>query len=193
MASSIVSSSPGLAWTSGFQTDTRSILVQGDHKFGAWRSLASHLPWEQGIAGSNPAAPISCRRGAQSGSALAWGARGRRFKSAHADCDFPVSLGVWLSLVEHLVRVQGVGGSNPPIPTEGSLHFTAARDRSSTAEPSVDNRQTAVQLRAIPTWRAWCSGAAWLAVNQRVPVRLRPLTLPSPRDAAGVADRLSTG
>ena len=25
--------------------------------FGAWLSLVEHLPWEQGVAGSNPAAP----------------------------------------------------------------------------------------------------------------------------------------
>jgi hypothetical protein len=25
---------------------------------GAWRSLVAHLLWEQGVAGSNPAAPI---------------------------------------------------------------------------------------------------------------------------------------
>src|SRR5208337_3419359 len=26
---------------------------------GAWRSLVAHLLWEQGVAGSNPAAPMS--------------------------------------------------------------------------------------------------------------------------------------
>jgi hypothetical protein len=35
------------------------------------------------------------------------------FSSAHA-CTF---VGEWLSLVEHLVRDQGVGGSNPLSPT----------------------------------------------------------------------------
>ena len=25
---------------------------------GTWRSLVAHLPWEQGVAGSNPAVPI---------------------------------------------------------------------------------------------------------------------------------------
>jgi hypothetical protein len=35
-----------------------------------------------------------------------------------------LSIGAWLSLVEHLVRDQGVGGSNPlaPIWTYGNLH-----------------------------------------------------------------------
>jgi hypothetical protein len=28
---------------------------------GAWRSLVAHLLWEQGVAGSNPAAPIGDR------------------------------------------------------------------------------------------------------------------------------------
>jgi hypothetical protein len=28
---------------------------------GAWRSLVAHLLWEQGVAGSNPAAPIRGR------------------------------------------------------------------------------------------------------------------------------------
>jgi hypothetical protein len=34
-------------------------------KNGAWRSLVAHLLWEQGVAGSNPAAPIegtACKR-----------------------------------------------------------------------------------------------------------------------------------
>ena len=29
---------------------------------GAWRSLVAHLLWEQGVAGSNPAAPTSAGR-----------------------------------------------------------------------------------------------------------------------------------
>ena len=29
----------------------------------------------------------------------------------------PLNVGTWLSLVEHLVRDQGVGGSNPLVPT----------------------------------------------------------------------------
>src|SRR5436190_8532258 len=29
---------------------------------GTWRSLVAHLPWEQGVAGSNPAVPISSVR-----------------------------------------------------------------------------------------------------------------------------------
>ena len=33
----------------------------------------------------------------------------------------PTSVGEWLSLVEHLVRDQGVGGSNPLSPTNLSL------------------------------------------------------------------------
>src|SRR5580692_9111730 len=27
---------------------------------GTWRSLVAHLPWEQGVAGSNPAVPTIC-------------------------------------------------------------------------------------------------------------------------------------
>ncbi len=33
----------------------------------------------------------------------------------------PQSVGEWLSLVEHLVRDQGVGGSNPLSPTNSSV------------------------------------------------------------------------
>ena len=33
----------------------------------------------------------------------------------------PANVGEWLSLVEHLVRDQGVGGSNPLSPTNLSL------------------------------------------------------------------------
>ena len=38
-------------------------------------------------------------------------------------CSTP-SVGEWLSLVEHLVRDQGVGGSNPLSPTIKSRHFS---------------------------------------------------------------------
>src|ERR1700719_3941025 len=34
-------------------------------------------------------------------------------------------VGVWLSLVEHLVRDEGVAGSNPATPTNKSLRFAA--------------------------------------------------------------------
>ena len=36
-------------------------------------------------------------------------------------------VGEWLSLVEHLVRDQGVGGSNPLSPTNISRDFTSLR------------------------------------------------------------------
>src|SRR5215475_11653187 len=35
-----------------------------------------------------------------------------------------LSIGAWLSLVEHLVRDQGVGGSNPLAPIFQSSHFS---------------------------------------------------------------------
>jgi hypothetical protein len=35
-----------------------------------------------------------------------------------------VTVGEWLSLVEHLVRDQGVGGSNPLSPTNFSLAYS---------------------------------------------------------------------
>lgn len=35
-----------------------SCKVVQDNNFGAWRSSVAHLLWEQGVAGSNPAAPI---------------------------------------------------------------------------------------------------------------------------------------
>ena len=38
-------------------------------------------------------------------------------RAAHAD----LWIGEWLSLVEHLVRDQGVGGSNPLSPTNSKL------------------------------------------------------------------------
>ncbi len=34
----------------------------GLRRDGAWRSLVAHLLWEQGVAGSNPAAPTSAPR-----------------------------------------------------------------------------------------------------------------------------------
>ena len=51
---------------------------------------SSRLLWEQEVAGSNPATPTLFknylfRDVAQSGSAHAWGAWGRRFKSCHPD------------------------------------------------------------------------------------------------------------
>jgi hypothetical protein len=33
----------------------------------------------------------------------------------------PLQIGVWLSLVEHLVRDEGVAGSNPATPTSFSI------------------------------------------------------------------------
>ena len=50
-------------WRSGLVPD---ILPVND---GAWRSPVAHLLWEQGVAGSNPAAPIEDGRsgGATSG------------------------------------------------------------------------------------------------------------------------------
>ena len=63
------------------------------------------------------------------GSALPWGGRGRGFKSRYSDqYKAPVGsnqselfsllyFGVWLSLVERLVRDQEAGGSNPLTPT----------------------------------------------------------------------------
>ena len=39
------------------------------------------------------------------------------FASRAASMDFAADVGEWLSLVEHLVRDQGVGGSNPLSPT----------------------------------------------------------------------------
>jgi hypothetical protein len=38
---------------------------------------------------------------------------------------FALAVGEWLSLVEHLVRDQGVGGSNPLSPTILSRSFSA--------------------------------------------------------------------
>ena len=51
---------------------------------------SSRLLWEQEVAGSNPATPTilsypKIRDVAQPGSAHAWGAWGRRFKSCHPD------------------------------------------------------------------------------------------------------------
>jgi hypothetical protein len=36
---------------------------------------------------------------------------------SHVASGLPTTFGEWLSLVEHLVRDQGVGGSNPLSPT----------------------------------------------------------------------------
>ena len=43
--------------------------------------------------------------------------RVREFLEAHESFIAPAHVGEWLSLVEHLVRDQGVGGSNPLSPT----------------------------------------------------------------------------
>src|SRR5580692_6228143 len=42
------------------------------------------------------------------------------FASRAASMDFAADVGEWLSLVEHLVRDQGVGGSNPLSPTNSN-------------------------------------------------------------------------
>ena len=55
--------------------------------------------------------------------------------TAFSACLRPAYVGEWLSLVEHLVRDQGVGGSNPLAPTihlqqHQSLAETASSDLS---------------------------------------------------------------
>jgi hypothetical protein len=40
-----------------------------------------------------------------------------RLRPPEAVCISPACVGVWLSLVEHLVRDEGVAGSNPATPT----------------------------------------------------------------------------
>lgn len=48
--------------------------------------LVAHCVWDAGVGGSNPPSPtFSLRDVAQFGRALAWGARGWRFKSARPD------------------------------------------------------------------------------------------------------------
>ena len=48
----------------------------------------------------------------------------------------PSNVGEWLSLVEHLVRDQGVGGSNPLSPTNIFNHLNKAPDIPSTPDVS---------------------------------------------------------
>ena len=57
------------------------------HFSGCSVARSSRLLWEQEVAGSNPATPTKNgpRDVAQPGSAHAWGAWGRRFKSCHPD------------------------------------------------------------------------------------------------------------
>ena len=61
------------------------VLLQTFSGYSVARS--SRLLWEQEVAGSNPATPTKNgpRDVAQPGSAHAWGAWGRRFKSCHPD------------------------------------------------------------------------------------------------------------
>ena len=72
-------------------------------EYGAWRSPAAHLLWEQGVGGSNPPAPT--RRNTDAS---------RKIRSV---------IGIWPSLAGRAVRDGEVGGSNPPIPT---TEFVAA-------------------------------------------------------------------
>ena len=44
-----------------------------------------------------------------------------RCAATHRTDPVPIDVGEWLSLVEHLVRDQGVGGSNPLSPTNFSI------------------------------------------------------------------------
>jgi hypothetical protein len=50
-----------------------------------WLSLAEHLVWDQGVAGSNPVIPTSQRDVAQLGRAPGLGPGGRRFESCRPD------------------------------------------------------------------------------------------------------------
>src|ERR1700736_1242737 len=58
------------------------------------------------------------------------------------------AFGAWLSLVEHLVRDQGVGGSNPLSPTNLSLALSIIYASTVVSVFSV-RFGTSVQLRAI--------------------------------------------
>ena len=73
------------------------------HFSGCSVARSSRLLWEQEVAGSNPATPTKKahslsffylelpRDVAQPGSAHAWGAWGRRFKSCHPDSQTPLT------------------------------------------------------------------------------------------------------
>jgi|SaaInl1SG_22_DNA_1037389.scaffolds.fasta_scaffold00633_6 hypothetical protein len=63
------------------------------HFSGCSVARSSRLLWEQEVAGSNPATPTKNgkRDVAQPGSAHAWGAWGRRFKSCHPDSQTPLT------------------------------------------------------------------------------------------------------
>src|SRR5215472_10488769 len=55
----------------------------------------------------------ACKHGAIHANVIIW----VQSIEAHAGHMAPSNVGEWLSLVEHLVRDQGVGGSNPLSPT----------------------------------------------------------------------------
>ena len=64
----------------------------------------------------------------------------QRGNPAKSPLQFPrrlAQVGEWLSLVEHLVRDQGVGGSNPLSPTNILKYLNCASDSSVWMYPSV--------------------------------------------------------
>jgi hypothetical protein len=50
-----------------------------------WRSLVAHLPWKQGVAGSNPVISTISGRSSAWFRVLVLETRGRRFKSSRSD------------------------------------------------------------------------------------------------------------
>ena len=50
---------------------------------------------------------------------------------------FFIGVGTWLSLVEHMLREHGVGGSNPLVPTIINLIYRTETDRQPAAEPPL--------------------------------------------------------
>lgn len=114
--------------------------------------LAAHVLWEHGVGSSNLSAETTNRDVAQPGSAPAWGAGGRRFKSCHPD-QFDGGHGAVAALSDVTRAVVGSIPTGLPTfncPIGGTGRRSGLKHRSRKAcrfETCIGHQQT------IPSWR----------------------------------------